>query len=112
MIGPADPGWEPTLPDVARDVASVLGHDLSPVPGDDMFQGGTDTSYAWLSLERSDEEPFRSHSFDLEFSAPGEPDEALANALFDRLADLGRYRLILLLDHACVRSTHFPCEQW
>ena len=112
MIGPADLDAEPSLADVARDVASVLGHPLAPVPGDEMFQGGTDTSYAWLTREGSDEEPFRSHFIDLELSAPRERDESYANVLFDRLADLERYRLILVVDHGCVRSTHFPCEEW
>jgi hypothetical protein len=91
----------------------VLGHELTPVAGQDMYQGGNDKTYAWVSYEdRPDGGPFRSHPSDLDLSVPRDPEVPFANAVFDRLAEVGRYRLILLLDSACVRSTHFPCEQW
>jgi hypothetical protein len=98
---------------VAQDVVSVLGHDLAPVTGRDMYQGGSDRSYAWLYSDGPDDlEPSRSHPFDLDLATPHDPEVPFANAVFDRLAELGRYRLILIIEDACVRSTHFPCEQW
>ncbi|MFC4018903.1 hypothetical protein ACFOW4_13250 [Micromonospora sp. GCM10011542] len=112
MIGAADLGWKPTVGQVVKDLEVVLGFKLSQTPSaEDMFLGGDDSARAWLTWEPDDREPFESHPFVLDI-ATSQPEVAYVTALFDRLADLGRYRVILLIDHACFRSTHFPCDQW
>ncbi|RKN33915.1 hypothetical protein [Micromonospora musae] len=73
-----------------------------------MFLGGDDRSHAWLTLEGEDWEPFRSHPCNLDV-ATGEPELLYVTSLFERSAGFARYRV---LDDACVRSTHFPCEEW
>ncbi|SCL36859.1 hypothetical protein GA0074692_4472 [Micromonospora pallida] len=94
------------------DLEVVLGFKLSPErTGKEMFLGGDDRGHAWLTWEPEDWEPFQSHPFTLDI-ATSEPEVPYVTSLFERLAGLGRYRVILLLDHACVRSTHFPCEEW
>ncbi|PZF86599.1 hypothetical protein [Micromonospora deserti] len=112
LLGAADPGWEPCLDEVARELAVVLGFDIVRAPsGEEMFLGGDDSVRVWLTSEPQEDEPHHSHPFILDFTT-NEPGMPYAQSLFDRLANLGRYRLVLVIDHDCVRSTHFPCEDW
>ncbi|RKN32336.1 hypothetical protein [Micromonospora musae] len=112
LLGAASPDWDPQMSEVVADLEVVLGFRLFPKPaGEEMFLGGDDRGHAWLTLEWEDFEPFRSHPFNLDVTT-SEPELPYVTSLFERLADLARYRVILLLDHACIRSTHFPCEAW
>ncbi|GAA0517333.1 hypothetical protein Ade02nite_84370 [Paractinoplanes deccanensis] len=99
------------MSEVAEVLKDVLGYSLEFLPDDEMYYGGTEDERAWLTEYRSPDEPFRSHPFDLEFHTTG-PEEPFAHALFDRLAALGRYRLLLTFDDECVRATHFPRDEW
>ena len=112
MLGIVDSGWAPSLAELAREISPVLGHELVEVNDGTMFHGGTDLTHAWLTRDSFDNEPFVSHPFDLELAVPHEPEEPFMHALFDRLEALNRYRMILLFDSDCVRSTHFPCADW
>ncbi len=111
LFGLVAPGPEPSLAELAPEMSEVLGYPLEPVPGQEMFHGGTDTGHGWLTRRNADNEPFRSHPFDLEFTTT-EAEEPFALKLFDRLAESGRYRLMLVIEAECVRSTHFPCDEW
>ncbi|MBU2670034.1 hypothetical protein KOI35_41670 [Actinoplanes bogorensis] len=112
MLGILDAAWAPSLAELAREISPALGHDLVEVDGGTMFHGGTDRTHAWLTRDHATNEPFVSHPFDLELSVPHEPEEPFMHDLFDRLKEQNRYRLILVLDHACARSTHFSCSDW
>lgn len=111
LLGPADPRWSPSLAEVAQDFSRVLGFSLDPVPGKEMLQGGSSTAHAWLTEEPEEHEPFRSHPFNLDVTT-SQDEVTFANALFDTVAEIGQYRVVLLLDSACARSTHFPCKKW
>lgn len=111
MIGPADPGWEPTLAEVGEHMGALLGFPLHPVNDGESLYSFYDGMNAWLSFDPMDNEPFRSHPYDLEVSNGGDMEQIL-HGLYDRLAEQGRWRLILVMYHDCVRSTHFPCDEW
>jgi hypothetical protein len=112
LLGAADPGWNPRIEDVAQEVAVALGFAVVPAPsGETTFLGGDNSVRVWLTSEPQSEEPHRTHPFILDFTT-NEPELPYASRLFDRLAAPGRYRLILLVNHDCVRSTHFPCQNW
>ncbi|GIF02656.1 hypothetical protein [Actinoplanes siamensis] len=112
MIGPADRGQKLRMAEVAQDLAAVLGFDFGPSPGTEDLHGGTEVAQARLQWESGDNEPWNSHPILLDFAVTEPPELPYAHALFDRLESLRRYRLVLLVDHACARSTHFPCASW
>lgn len=112
LIGSAGRERELSLAEMARELAEVLGFDLEKLPDRELFHGGNDSGHAWLRYQPKDEEPFLSHPFLVDVVHPGGPPLPYVNELFDRLIGLGRYRLILLIDFDCVRSTHFPCQDW
>jgi hypothetical protein len=111
MLGPLRPEEHLSMSEVAEVMKGVLGFSLDFLPERQTYYGGTEEERAWLTEYRSPDEPFRSHPFDLEFTT-AEPEEAPSVALFERLAGLGRYRLILMHDDDCVRATHFDCDDW
>jgi hypothetical protein len=111
MFGPADLGWAPTLADVGEQMSAVLGFPVGPVTGGESLHGYSDSTHAWLTFGQADNEPFRSHPYDLAVSTGGDV-EPILHALYDRLAEQGRWRLMLIFHDECVRSTHFPCDEW
>jgi hypothetical protein len=113
LIGMVDERWRPGLADAAREFGTLIGFDLVQLPGREMYTGGTDHARAWLTWDPEENEPFRSHPYNLELAAGGMEDPLrYVDGLFERLAGDGRFRIVLLIDQGCVRSTHFPCDQW
>ncbi|GIE91435.1 hypothetical protein [Actinoplanes regularis] len=113
LIGAAEPDGKPDLAELVRDLTEVLGFELAELPDQEMFHGGDDTGHAWLKPGwRDPDEPYPSHPYQLDIAYPSGPELPYLNGLFDRLHALGRYRLIMLINGDCVRSTHFPCDEW
>src|SRR4051812_8993987 len=111
LLGPVDPHLNPSLEEMAQELKTMLGFSLEPVAEKEMFQGGSASGHAWLTEDPEENEPFLSHPFNLDV-ATNEDELAYANGIFDILAQSGRLRAVLLVDSACVRSTHFPCANW
>ncbi|MER7888677.1 hypothetical protein ABTX15_02500 [Micromonospora sp. NPDC094482] len=112
LLGVTQAGELPPLEQFAPVVAGTLGVELVERTGDwRHFFGWGENFAVWLNTEPDPEEPFRSHPFCLDVSNPDGTAE-LGMRFFDQLANSGRFRVMLLLNHDCVRSTHFPCEDW
>ncbi|GAB3189054.1 hypothetical protein GCM10027259_59200 [Micromonospora palomenae] len=113
LVGTAEPDSAPSLKPFARDVAAVLGLEGLRVVGDPEYVIGDGEDFkVWLSFRPEDEEPSLSHPFWLEVAAEMDAEYEVGRRVFQMLADSGRFRVMLLLDHDCVRSTHFPCGNW
>ncbi|MEU4552986.1 hypothetical protein EV382_3680 [Micromonospora violae] len=112
LLGPVEADGLPPLEQVALTVAGIIGVELVERAGDQRHFFGADDNFAvWLDTDPDTDEPFRSHPFCLDVSNPSATAE-LGTRLFHQLADSGRFRVLLILNHDCVRSTHFPCEDW
>ncbi|WP_406068507.1 hypothetical protein [Micromonospora sp. NBC_01638] len=113
LLGMAGPDTPPSLERFAPEVAEVLGVELVEVPSSRRtFFGQSEEFRAWLAFHPESEEPSLSHPFVLELGAEMGAEVEVGTRVFQELADSGRFRVVLLLDHDCVRSTHFPCEDW
>ncbi|MET8197952.1 hypothetical protein [Micromonospora taraxaci] len=113
LLGKSGPEAPPLLEQFAPQVAAVLGVELVEKTGSwRHFFGRGEDFVVWLDVDPDTKEPFLSHPFVLEVSAPRGAEAKVGTRLFQKLADTGRFRVMLLLDHDCVRSTHFPCEDW
>ncbi|SCG67092.1 hypothetical protein [Micromonospora halophytica] len=113
LLGAAEQGVVPGLDRVAAEVAEVLDVELREVSSSQRtFLGEDRRMRAWLSFHPEEKEPSLSHPFVLEVAAEQGAEEKVGLSVFEKLAKSGRFRVVLLLDSDCVRSTHFPCEDW
>ncbi|MFE9202040.1 hypothetical protein [Micromonospora sp. NPDC007230] len=60
---------------------------------------------------RDDEQPL-SHPFHLDLTTEKLREAEVGEQVYQKLADTGRYRVALMLDDHCLRSSHVPCEDW
>ncbi|MFF3865551.1 hypothetical protein [Micromonospora sp. NPDC001898] len=112
MLGVLD-GPAPRLDEMARQLGQVLGFDLEREgSGEEMYSGGDSLWRVWITFDPADLEPFKTHSYTLEIGFLGHSALDQVESLYERLAAIGRYRIMLIVDHGCRRSTHTPCEDY
>lgn len=111
LIGAADPSGTLSLGELAEDVSELLGYGLVERHDGRMFHGGDEaSSHVWLEACPEDDEPHASHPFELRLSYTDGPLLSFAETVFERLAQRGRYRLVLLSDYDYIRATHYRIE--
>ncbi|MFI1195752.1 hypothetical protein ACH4T9_21210 [Micromonospora sp. NPDC020750] len=112
MLGVAD-GSEPRLDQLARHLGRALGFDLKREgSGQEMYAGGNDLWRVWLTFDSAELEPFKSHPYSLEVGFIGRPTLDQVESMYERMATLGGYRAMLIVDYKCLRSTHTPCVDY
>ncbi|TNH30525.1 hypothetical protein FHG89_06495 [Micromonospora orduensis] len=113
LLGWADGPGGGSIDSLVPELASLLGVEYEEV------QSGSRTFLAfhkdfkmWVSYRPEGEEPSLSHPFTLELGIRRGEEGEVGNRIYQRLVDTGRFRVVLLQDAACVKSTHFPCADW
>ncbi|NBE81698.1 hypothetical protein [Micromonospora rubida] len=112
MLGVLD-GPVPRLDELARQLGQVLGFDLNREgSGEEMYGGANSLWRVWLTFDPADLEPFKTHPYTLEIGFLGHPALDQVESLYERLAAIGRYRIMMAVDYRCIRSTHTLCEDY
>lgn len=102
-----------SLDSLVRELAALFGVQFDEVPrGRPTFLALAEEFKVWVSHRPDDEEPWFSHPFLLELATEKGREAEVGEQVYQKLADTGRYRVALMLNGHCLRSSHVPCEDW
>ncbi|MFI7609490.1 hypothetical protein ACIBTV_30860 [Micromonospora sp. NPDC049366] len=76
------------------------------------FLANTEGFKVWVSHRPDDEEPWLSHPFLLDLATEKGREVEVGEQVYQKLVGTGRYRVALLLDGRCLRSSHVSWEDW
>jgi len=113
LLGCLRNGSGDSLDSLVRELAALFGVQFEEVPrGWRTFLAFAEEFKVWVSYRPDDEEPWLSHPFLLELATEKGREAEVGEHVYQKLADTGRYRVALMLDGHCLRSSHVPCEDW
>lgn len=113
LLGRVDNVSGDPLDSLIPELTALLGVQFQEVrSGGRTFLAHAEEFKVWVSYEPEDEEPSLSHPFQLELATEKGCETEVGERLYEQLAETGRFRVVLLVDFDCVKSTHLPCDSW